>query len=495
MTPLPVPLSVFAVSDHVVVETRAVGSEDKAIRFTLNGPRSYLLCEKSNMSVAGTNIEVVVKDDLTLEQLATEVHSLAGGAEFPIVLSVRGKKQTFPMGLRHGPFSKRSLPTGETLSVHLEPFKAQGMFGAVYFYQLEQADGVSWITDYYLSDQFVQKSPGWRRPSALPRKEFYHGVLINEQSAYGAGKCFGWQIDARNRWKNLKVSREYPGGTGVERVINTVVDAAVKKHLGDKRFSDDDERWLYSCRLASIYGVADWSRTKIFKGHVGMKAQYFTPLELRGLTEYCVVVDVRELCPYPRSTHRTGFPDYGLALSATALIRGGCYTFTLDDTFRTPECAFSALMQLALRDIRFAGSSAVLFFGPSERSLWMQGEAVCDIVALDPNIVGFECELGHGARCRRVFLNQMNPLAEWVIRLGKMKGDHAKEHVAAALERVRSAFTYFGLNSKELSEHLTIWRGEGIPRRFIAPQVDSRWGRITEIAERTGMKGQHGDVC
>lgn len=84
-------LSVFAVSDNIVVDTFKPSSDKpEAIRLTLTGPRNYLLTEQSERKGSGTRIEVELRKPLAGGLLASLVGDWCVRVEFPILIDDLG---------------------------------------------------------------------------------------------------------------------------------------------------------------------------------------------------------------------------------------------------------------------------------------------------------------------------------------------------------------------------------------------------------------------
>ena len=77
-------LSVFAVSDHVIVETYKPSTDQEGIRLTLTGPRSYLLAERGSRRQTGTRVEVMLREPMASGELTRLLGSWCRRVEFPI---------------------------------------------------------------------------------------------------------------------------------------------------------------------------------------------------------------------------------------------------------------------------------------------------------------------------------------------------------------------------------------------------------------------------
>ncbi|UFN94257.1 ATP-binding protein [Micromonospora aurantiaca] len=137
-------LSVFAVSKDVTVETRRAGAP-YGIRLGLTGPRSYLLFEKSQTNIVGTEIRVSVGSQFTMQQIMAYVMDRAKMVEFPI--SIIGPDSE----VLAGPFVGSDTPDAEIpetplpdgLCVRMRAHKLKGpeAFGSLYHQVLVMPDG------------------------------------------------------------------------------------------------------------------------------------------------------------------------------------------------------------------------------------------------------------------------------------------------------------------------------------------------------------------
>jgi HSP90 family molecular chaperone len=89
-------LSVFAVSDHVAVETYKPSSpnQDGPVRLTLTAPRNYLLMERGKRRTNGTRIEVLLREQMEPGELTKRVSRWCRRVEFPIIVDDLGTLTT-----------------------------------------------------------------------------------------------------------------------------------------------------------------------------------------------------------------------------------------------------------------------------------------------------------------------------------------------------------------------------------------------------------------
>jgi molecular chaperone HtpG len=177
-------LSVFSVSDHIVVDTRHhLATDAGSTRLTLTGPKSYFLRERGLRTISGTTIKVRLREHIDANEIVQSVASLCRRVEVPIVVTT-ATGETYiehesPSALIR---SEKDLTSeGGALDIRAIPFEAQNIRGELYVFEHVTATGKywnrwNWARYHYGSMHPLARPP--EMPLTLPPIRIHQGIII-----------------------------------------------------------------------------------------------------------------------------------------------------------------------------------------------------------------------------------------------------------------------------------------------------------------------------
>ena len=252
-------LSVFAVSELVTVETYKPSSdaEQKPLRLTLTGPKSYLLTEWGTREASGTRIEVLLQEPLR-EPLGELVSSWCKRVEFPIIVNALDQtteitsegREEFEIdvpdpSLRGTRFRIRSFPTD-----------VPGIEGDLFiFARIDSAGEEDWTRLDYAKYTLPSTYPQFKGVAFPDRLICAHGIRSEE----GSGGQPSARIDVRRRHP-LTLNRE----GSVRHSLFADPDLAsrweeiVRDHLSTSHLANGEDGWQYKQELIKIFPLDFW---------------------------------------------------------------------------------------------------------------------------------------------------------------------------------------------------------------------------------------------
>jgi hypothetical protein len=242
-------LSVFAVSDDVVIETHKPSSlhREGAIRLRLTGPRSYILVEKGSRREPGTRIEVRLRQPLS-KPIDELVRNWCVFVEFPVVVDNGGRKMLVlaeqaeqlagewpnPM-ISTERYARRGFPLGNP-----------GIGG--HFIVLSEIKGGKerWIRQ---NPPAVPKFGMEAVRGTIPDVIAHHGIAASPRAQFSQSLVTA-RIDLR-RPARLTVSRNSTATYVDDRDVHARLQEIVGLHLGPEQQAFDGEEWRYRMQLCT----------------------------------------------------------------------------------------------------------------------------------------------------------------------------------------------------------------------------------------------------
>jgi hypothetical protein len=178
-------LSVFAVSDHVTLETYKPTSSinDGPLRLVLTGPRNYLLLEKGkSRTAAGTRVEVLLREPLTQGSLTSAVKHWCPKVEFPLVVNDLGLETV--INAETPEQFTYTLPDvtdpGATLGVRAFNVNRRGIEGELYVFSRVDSRGESWAAWSWANYSYPSLHPQASAPPFPNSLVCLHGITVQE---------------------------------------------------------------------------------------------------------------------------------------------------------------------------------------------------------------------------------------------------------------------------------------------------------------------------
>lgn len=272
-------LSVFAVSDKVIVETYKPGSLTHArpIRLTLTGPRNYLLTEKGERESCGTRIDVELRERLSPGELTAAVASLCRRVEFPVVVNDLEGSQTI-RSERPEEFVQDvpdlSSPGGR-LVVKAFPIARAGIEGELYlFARITREHGEDWTRHRWAAQEYPLAHASAIVPKMPMSMVCMHGISLQEDLSSSVfledSGPTAERLDLRGAQYTADVSRTsisrrarlagrgWRGENAVRQQVGAIWEELLRDHLSSAPLAGGDDGWIYRERLASIYPGPFW---------------------------------------------------------------------------------------------------------------------------------------------------------------------------------------------------------------------------------------------
>lgn len=300
-------LSVFAVSDHVVVETHKPTScnKDGPIRLTLTGPQNYLLMEHGGARSNGTSIEVVLRKPLSEEVLSRKIIDWCQRVELPVILDFKEVKKTI-LAERPEQFTYEIPILGEKdakFAVKSFPLAVDGVEGELYVFCVINKDGEYWDRAEYATLRYPKEHLQARAPPIPRDLTCVNGIAVENLSARVPKMIttspISIRVDVRNqayftrkhRWL-FHSDREF-----IDRLwkdISPFVEELLRKHLSDAPQAKQPDFWIYQQSLVSEISLRHfWRRaSRTIRIRVDGKPHLISLAEAQSLPTITTTLDV-----------------------------------------------------------------------------------------------------------------------------------------------------------------------------------------------------------
>jgi len=253
-------LSVFAVSDHVTVETYKPSSLylDGPIRLILTGPRNYLLIEQGNRQVAGTRIDVLLREPMAKGELTKLVTQWCRYVEVPIVVDDLGD-ETIIVAESAAQFTCEMpdiTTEGAKFIVRAFPINRQGIEGSLYVFGKIDERGENWATWDWARYTYPRTHPQATIPNFPDDLICLHGITLREGSFSSHPRCA--RLDYRKNVNHLILSRRSSQDFRVkdinkDREIESRWQEILEEHLATSNRANSTDAWIYKQRLIGYF--------------------------------------------------------------------------------------------------------------------------------------------------------------------------------------------------------------------------------------------------
>jgi hypothetical protein len=251
-------LSVFAVSDYVVVETYKPTSEKKdgPRRLVLTGPKNYLLTEKSDRKISGTRIEIRLQRKIDAGQLTKIVETWCKRVEFPIYVK-EINKHTVITAEKPSQFIAETHLTPDKKSrfvIKSIPINLPGVYGEFYISVYVDGKGERWD---FSRENYLENEPQASLPMCPSNLLCLHGIALSHLSE-SRESYFSLRVDYRRNSIKPVLSRERVlarNEIGLsDPDIQTALDRALRDHLSSNSLANNKNHgWKYKQRLSRIF--------------------------------------------------------------------------------------------------------------------------------------------------------------------------------------------------------------------------------------------------
>lgn len=265
-------LSIFAVSDNIVVETRRVDSD--SLRLTLTGPRSYLLTERGPDIAHGTRIEIRLRKNLSPDRLMQFLRSICTRIEFPVLVDELGQKTTLRAEADGDWESEQPIAgrPGQMMGTRSIPFSEDGISGSLYvFFTRDEDQRESWANWNWASTAYPLEHPDAIAPTLPGSVACLHGIRAGGPGSWGSDDCTAYRIDVRAPINRLGVTRQISWQSMGNRdahssnrfakghpTLERQWRKALRSHLDSRSALPKEEAWRYKQALISYFNVSDF---------------------------------------------------------------------------------------------------------------------------------------------------------------------------------------------------------------------------------------------
>jgi hypothetical protein len=248
-------LSVFAVSDQVVVETYKPSSpiNDGPIRLTLTGPRNYLLTEKGRRRLSGTRIEVFMREPMEQGALTRRVSEWCRRVEFPVVVDDLGTQTTIVAERPEQFTCEMPDVTREhaRFIIRAFPIDRPGIEGELYVLAYVDEQGEAWDRGDWAQNIYPQLHPQAIAPKLPVDLLCLHGIAISkERSAYTSARV---RLDYRSDAIQPTVARDGSTSWRSDPLILGRWEEILIAHVSTSHKANSEDSWVYKQRLINDF--------------------------------------------------------------------------------------------------------------------------------------------------------------------------------------------------------------------------------------------------
>ena len=258
-------LSVFAVSDHVVVDTLKSSSvnQDGPICLTLSGPKNYLLTEKGKRTGDGTRIEVLLREPIPHGTVSELVSGWCRRVEFPIVVDDLGIQRTVVSESPDNFVYTRPdvVDEGADLAVRAFPINRPGIEGDLYVFAKVGRDGESWTDWDTYHDTYPKKYPRATPPEFPEPLMCIHGIAMTGYTTRTQGRMIA-RIDYRRPPPELvSLSRAESGNIWAQLpdrrdpLLSERWAEILEEHLSSSPHAFGEDSWTYKQELSNSFEI------------------------------------------------------------------------------------------------------------------------------------------------------------------------------------------------------------------------------------------------
>jgi hypothetical protein len=255
-------LSIFAVSEQVVVETYKPSSpnNDGPIRLTLTGPKNYLLTDKGTRRETGTRIGVRLKQPIEQGELTKKVNHWCKRVEFPILVDDLGTQSTI-LSERPEDFVCE-IPDvtqqGAKFAIKAFPVNRPGIEGELYVLAHVTDQGESWTKSNWAKHDYPNSCPQAAPPLIPGSLECLHGITIRKLPRHRFASLIS-RIDYRDLKYDPTLSRQTFRQLRSEEEMPSEIAKRwaeiLTEHIKNTKLVEGSEGWKYKQELWKQYPI------------------------------------------------------------------------------------------------------------------------------------------------------------------------------------------------------------------------------------------------
>jgi hypothetical protein len=466
-------LSVFAVSDQVVVDTFKPSSPagDGPIRLTLTGPRNYLLVEHGLRAASGTRIEVVLRERMEGGMLTRLMGEWCRRVEFPLVVDDLGSETTIESeGPAHFVYEIPDLSEeGATFSVRALPVSAPSVEGEVYVFARNDSRGESWVARKRAMYQYPLTHPRASVPPFPSSVSCVNGIAVGQAfDGFGSG-AYCVRVDyrgetgitvSRGRFRTLEDLQNK-----LEGPVNAVLEQALTEHLASTPRAQGGEGWRYKQRLIEEFPrlTTFWRCYPQTVPVIRSGGRALVSLEeIQGADAITVVVQL-----WPNVVGSRLGSDKPERIASEAAPGQDVVVMFGDDVDRLSDEHRAAMFRgRSVSNMRTAGRLLLLEWRVSDRSDYLAGETGRRPISLavfpDEGMIGTAAHKTTDGIYEHCLLNRANGFVQWVLKVRdasrKRQFGLTEGQFSQIVSLLKNPLSFHGHELSRLSAYVDAWR-------------------------------------
>lgn len=251
-------LSVFAVSDHVRIETFKPSSQTdcKPLSLVLSGPRNYLLIESGTRRNSGTRIEVLLRKPIEPDELTKAVSNWCRRVEFPVVVSDLGTERTIRAERPEDFEYEVPVLTKGNAKFRLKayPIEGYGVEGEIYVFSLVDQQGERFDHGYWAQHKYPELHATAEKPKLPDNIICNNGIVVD--SPFDKSYSFRFRVDMRKKIAGLPISRRvHFRGSDLMPEVRSCLEEELRKHLDTFILANSEGGWKYKNRIIDDFPI------------------------------------------------------------------------------------------------------------------------------------------------------------------------------------------------------------------------------------------------
>ncbi|WP_039834530.1 HD domain-containing protein [Paenibacillus sonchi] len=474
-------LSVFAVSEHITVETFKPSSfrGEGPISLCLTSPRSYLLTDKGSRKKSGTKISLILKKEFSKNELYSLLNKWCKKIEFPIFLNELGTQSVINSEeVNQFTYEIESLEENKKFVTSVYFIDEKDVFGEIYVTHLNDNNKDDWSQWNWINYQYENSHPIAIKPNSPRNLTCINGIAYSEFEASGP---FSFRIDYRGEYLKPNLSRQHMDRENHldNPVIYNRFIAILNEHLSSTPIDTMNNKWIYINKIINSEPriIKSFQDTPIIRVFISGKPKLLSPNEISKFNKFYtfsinsyhkkysineiqeILNSIKEPVLLDMDLFRIAdniIPYYERAISKITSINENYFHLTL---WTTAKATY-------LR--KFINSNDY------DYHRFTYSLAKHD----NKNIIGLRLFDSRRSRKNRevLVLNLNNILVKWLIKVNSALEERSDFLITNAynkiLELLKTPITIDGYESDILNDHINKWREiKGLPSQFLPPKI------------------------
>ena len=494
-------LSVFAVSDHVTVETFKPSSldQDGPIRLTLTGPRNYLLIEQSNRHVAGTRIDVLLRKLMAKGELTKLVTNWCRYVEVPVIVDDLGDEAIIVSESSEQFTCEVPDVTkeGAKFIIRAFPVNRHGIEGNLYVFARIDERGEDWGSWSWARYIYPTRHPQAIIPNFPHDLICLHGITLNESLSIPSPKCA--RIDFRKDTHNFILSRKSSQDFEVtdidqNREIELRWKEILEEHLATSHRAIATDAWIYKQKLIEYFPLYSFWATAPETIQLYINGQPCLMSLNEVLTMKVITVTMKADSKKIITVSINASSKDGSFLNTSTNEEQKAQKIILPNDSNVPALTEGDLLKLSKAHRRniFVNRKAshlrwltqehiaLDWSLNQEESVWYQplvGSPIMLITLDETVLIGFKVHRTISDTRQLVLLNQSNPFVQWLMRIKDAcelnQNGLRYEQFIQLMSLLEDPTSYTGYKLSELKRYLEGWNKiPQLPLELNPPRID-----------------------